>query len=249
MDALCENSIRVWLRDARLPVIVMDEVDSTSSECRRRLAAGEQRCLVVAERQSAGRGRQGRSFFSPDGRGLYMSLMFRPEGGIGALDGYTAYAAVAAARCIETHCGVSCGIKWVNDLYLNGKKVCGILTEAVGDALIVGIGINLLSGAVPEELRDIVGVLDCAADRNRLAADIVNELTVWPHEADDFRAEYRTRSIVLGQRIRFLHCGEEKAGLATEIAGNGNLLVETAEGLISLCSGEISLLGYGAQRP
>lgn len=204
--------------------------------------------LVVAGRQSAGRGRQGKSFFSPDGRGLYMSLMFRPEGGIGALDGYTAWAAVAAARCIETICGVSCGIKWVNDLYLNGKKVCGILTEAVGDALIVGVGINLLPGAVPDGLQDIVGVLDCAADRNRLAAELANELTVWPRTADDFRAEYRTRSIVLGRRIRFLHCGEEKTGLAVEITGDGKLLVETEKGAVSLCSGEISLLGYGVQR-
>ena len=245
MEALQENEIRVWLRDARLPVVVMDEVDSTSSECRRQLTAGAPRCLVLAERQSAGRGRQGKSFFSPRGRGLYMSLMFRPACGIGALDGYTAYAAVAAARCIETHCGVSCGIKWVNDLYLNGKKVCGILTEAVDDALIVGIGINLLPGAVPEELSDIVGVLDCTADRNRLAADLVNELTVWPREGDDFRAEYRARSIVLGQRIRFLHRGEEKTGLAAALGEDGNLLVETAEGAVSLCSGEISLLGYG----
>lgn len=245
MEALREDRIRALLSDPTLPVAVLAEADSTSSECRRRHAAGTERCLILAERQSAGRGRQGKQFFSPGGRGLYMSLMFAPAGGLPAADGFTAYAAVTAAQAIERVCGVSCGIKWVNDLYHRGKKVCGILTEAVGDTLIVGVGVDLLAGELPPELEDVVGALECDCDRNALAAALADGLMAWRPGREDFRAEYRARSIVLGRPIRFLHGGALRSGAAEELTADGGLVVAVDGRRIVLRSGEISLLSSG----
>ena len=244
MEELNEKRIQAALADPTLPVSVLQSVDSTSSECRRRLAAGETRCLILAEQQTAGRGRQGKEFFSPAGRGLYLSLMFSPVGGIPAADGFTSYAAVCVRRAIRAACGIECGIKWVNDLFYHGRKVCGILTEAVGETLIAGVGIDLLSGDLPAELESIAGALDCSCDRCALAAAITNGLLAWAPSARDFWTEYRSASIVLGRHIRFLHQGGEQTGLAVNLTADGRLIAETENGRICLNSGEISLLGY-----
>lgn len=241
MEALNAEKITVLLHDADLAVTVYDTVDSTSSECRRRLAAGEARCLVLAERQTAGRGRQGRDFFSPAGRGLYFSLLFSPTGGIGAADGFTAYAAVCVRRALRELCGVDCGIKWVNDLYLGGRKVCGILTEAVGDALIVGVGIDILPGELPAELTETVGALGADCDRSALCAAIVNGLLAWDSGDRSFMAEYRAASVVLGREIAFLQNGEERRGVARDLAPDGSLLAEVDGALCRLDSGEVRL--------
>ena len=242
MTPLDGERIRALLGDDTLPVHVLECVDSTSTDCRRRLAAGEERCLVLAERQSAGRGRQGKQFYSPAGRGLYLSLLFAPEGGLRSADAFTAWAAVCTARAVETVTGRACGIKWVNDLYFRGRKVCGILTEAVGGHLIVGVGVDLRAGDLPPELRETVGALETDADRNALAAGIVRGLLDYAPEERGFYAEYRRRSVVLGREIRFLENGTEKRGRALDILDDGALLVETAEGRAALRSGEVTLL-------
>jgi len=242
MEQLNAARIREMLDAAAPPVYVFDTLDSTSTECRRRLAAGEARCLVLAERQSAGRGRQGRSFFSPGGCGLYLSLLFCPRGGVASADAFTSWAAVSTARAIGSVTGRECGVKWVNDLWYGGKKVCGILTEAVGEKLIVGIGVNLRAGALPEELRDVAGALERDCDRDALAAEIVRGLLAYDPEDRGFFAEYRSRSVVLGRRVRCLINGEPYIGTAVGIADDGALLVESEHELRALHSGEISLL-------
>ena len=244
MDALNERKMKALLNDPTLPVTVLDTVDSTSSECRRRLAAGQTRALVLAEQQSAGRGRQGKDFFSPAGRGLYMSLLFSPPGGIPAADGFTSYAAVAVRRAVAKVCGADCGIKWVNDLYYRGKKVCGILTEAVGQSLIVGVGIDLVAGELPGALDGIVGALDCPCDRSALCAAVTDGLLSWQPGDRSWAEEYRAASVVLGRRIRFLHRGTVTEAYAADLTPDGRLVAETAEGRIFLSSGEISLLDF-----
>ena len=242
MEPLNAEKITALLCDAECAVTVYDALDSTSSECRRRLEAGEGRCLVLAERQTAGRGRQGRDFFSPVGRGLYFSLLLSTVGGIAAADGFTAYAAVCVRRAVRECCGIDCGIKWVNDLYLGDKKVCGILTEAVGDALIVGIGIDILPGELPAELTDTAGALGVDCDRNALCAAIVNGLLAWDGGDRGFMEEYRAASIVLGREIAFLQNGEERRGIARDLAPDGGLVVETGGRLCRLDSGEVYLI-------
>ena len=233
-----EDYIRGAVSDPALPVYFFDSIDSTNLECRRRMMAGETRCLAIADAQTAGRGRRGRSFFSPPGAGLYLSLGFRPEGGAASVAGITTYAAVVVAEAVSRLGGIECGIKWVNDLYLDGKKVCGILAEAVGDAVIVGIGVNLTESAVPEELRSIVGWLGRADIRDALAAGLANGLLRYIPGDTRHMEEYRRRSLVLGRRVCF---GEGGEGIARAIADDGALIVETAGGSVELRSGEISL--------
>lgn len=234
-----EAKIRAALADPALPLYLYDGIDSTSSECRRRLAAGEARCLVLADRQTAGRGRNGKRFFSPPGAGLYMSLLLRPEGGARHALGITTYTAVRAAEAVETLTGKRCGIKWVNDLYFDGKKVCGILTEALGDAVIVGVGLNLLPAAVPPELAGVMGCLDAPGARDALAGTLARGLLDYVPGDASHMPEYRRRNLVLRRRVRFP--GGE--GRAVEILDDGGLVVETERGRVILRSGEISLTG------
>lgn len=229
--------IRALLR-ADVPVYGYETLDSTSEECRRRIAAGQTACLVLAEEQTAGRGRCGRSFFSPPGSGLYMSLAFPREGFDPAA--LTTYAAVCAAEAIEGLTGVSCGVKWVNDLYLRGKKVGGILTEAVGGTVIIGVGVNLQPSAVPPELRDTVGTLGCGDVRAELAAAVADGLLAWPGDFSHLDA-YRRRSILSGRMVSFPRGGVELNGSVAGIADDGALLVRTAEGTLALRSGEVRL--------
>lgn len=236
-------AVRAALGDPALPLYLFDKIDSTSNECRRRLSAGEGRCLVLAECQTAGRGRRGKSFFSPAGAGLYMSLLFRPEGGPAAALGVTTYAAVCVAETVAALTGTECGIKWVNDLYLDGRKVCGILTEAVGGAVIVGIGVNLTRAAAPEGLEQIVGWIGRGDVRDALAGRIAGALLRYAPGDTSHMDAYRSRSVVLGRRVRFALNGAEREGVAAAIADDGALTVQTADGPVVLRGGEISLTG------
>lgn len=234
--------LRARLKDAALPVYCYESLDSTSAECRRRHAAGQTRCLVLAGTQTAGRGRGGKKFYSPAGAGLYMSLLFPAAGS----EGLTPYAAVCAAEAVEKLSGLRCGIKWVNDLFFGDKKVCGILAERLGKCVVFGIGINLASAAVPEELRDIMGCLGLEASeasrlREALAAEIANGLLAWPPADAGYMEEYRRRSVVLGRRVRFRKNGAETDGIAVEIGDDGALAVDTLTERVVLRSGEISL--------
>lgn len=248
-DRLDEREISRLLARHGVSVRVFDSVDSTNSVCRRLIGEGLP-LLVCAEGQTAGRGRTGKSFASPAGAGLYMSLAFCPGGGFDSAAGLTACAAVSAARSIERLSGISCGIKWVNDLYLGGKKVCGILTEAVAapgsaelEAVIVGIGINLKTGDIPEPLRGIAGGLDCGESiKNALAAAISAEILNFRAGDTGFMAEYRARSIVIGRRVSFIEDGERIFALAEGIEDDGALRVLRENGERTLLRfGEISL--------
>ena len=265
-DRLSAEGIGVFL-DRPHEVIVRSEIDSTNEEVKRLALQGAGEGLVVlSERQTAGKGRRGRSFFSPDGSGIYMSILFRPTG-IDASDIVlvTTQAAVAVAHAVSEVCHREAQIKWVNDVYLDGKKICGILTEAVSDfesggidTVIVGIGINVRKPSeLPEELQDIAGYIfdkneGGGVSRNELAAAVIRKLCEYYEAlpARDFLEEYRERSCVIGRQVRFGTPGavagkavdDWRSGLATAIDDSGGLVIRLPDGSQEvLHTGEISL--------
>lgn len=233
-------------------VYAYDTVDSTNNQAKRLLADGASApFLVLAEAQSAGRGRRGRAFFSPGGAGLYMTAALCPGLATQSAQGLTAYAAVCAALAVEGVCGECLRIKWVNDLYLQGKKVCGILTEATADvesgaleALIVGVGINLRESDVPEALRGIVGFVGCTGPvKNWLAAEIMRGLLAYRPDDGAFLPAYRERSLTLGRRVAWEMGGKTVTGTAVDVLTNGALLLAGDDGQThTVTSGEVRLL-------
>lgn len=247
-EALCAEEIGYGLS---LSVSVLPEVDSTNTEARRKIMAGERLPqLILAETQSAGRGRMGRSFYSPEGVGIYLSLCF--EVGRDGRDPLllTTAAAVAVWRAIHRVTGIECGIKWVNDLYVDGRKVCGILAESLflGEKryVILGVGVNLYTREFPEELREIAGGLGVKRSglRNTLAAALGAELSAliddpMPH---GFIELYRKHSLVLGREITYTENGASHRGIAESVDERGRLTVRHADGSGHLlASGEITL--------
>lgn len=240
-ELLCRGGARVT---------VYDTVDSTNNEAKRLL---EQWCIgeavIAAEEQTAGRGRQGKSFYSPSGSGLYMTLILRPEGELCDFTLMTSAAAVAVSQAIESVCGIETQIKWVNDILIGGKKVVGILTEAVSaggeTAVIVGIGVNITTEDFPQEIRSKAASVGEGVSRNILAAEIAKRLFALcdklPHDKS-YMQHYRSRSCVLGRRIAFAEGGIEYSAAAESIDDGGGLWVVLDSGERRLlCGGEISV--------
>lgn len=206
---------------------------------------------VIAEAQTAGRGRLGRSFASPSGAGLYMSVLLRTPTR-DRLSLLTPFAAVATAEAIEAVSTVPVGIKWVNDLRIGDRKIAGILTEGAfspdGELAyaIVGIGINLLPGCLPPELDGIAAAIGDFAPpprREALAAAILDRLLgALPALASaSFLPEYRRRSVVLGRRLTATDADRTLVGTARKILDDGSLLLETENGPVTLRAGEVSI--------
>ncbi|MCL1983715.1 MAG: biotin--[acetyl-CoA-carboxylase] ligase [Clostridiales bacterium] len=216
--------------------------------------------IVIAEGQTHGRGRLGRGFFSPEGKGLYMSFIVRPEFDSSKSLLVTTAASVAVCRAIKKVCGLETQIKWVNDIFFEGRKICGILTEAISnfesgqiDAIIIGIGVNCCVSPkdLPEEIRQTAGSLSGNVPRNRLAAEIVNELMgvlrdfneegLYPEHMD----EYRQRSMVLRKNIKVyknIKSDEFQSATAIDISDEGGLIVIYRDGRKdTLTTGEISI--------
>lgn len=236
-----------------LSIYVHREIDSTNSEAKRAIADGKEGIsLIVAESQTAGRGRQGKSFFSPKGAGLYMTLAFPSRLPLTAAVSVTTAAAVGVYRAVRDETGVETAIKWVNDLYLDGKKVAGILTEAISDFeagevrhLIVGVGINLYPCDYPAEIADIATHLNAGKiDRNRLVAAIVDRLLecLSGLESGAHLDTYRRHSMVIGRDITYLRGGITTEARAIDIDEDGWLVVEHKDGTRDvLNSGEITV--------
>ena len=239
MKTLDENRIAARLALPDVRVEAHETLASTNAACRRLLAEGAEKCLVLAETQTGGRGRRGRTFFSPPG-GLYMSVAMPTAPEELTL---TCRAAVAAAEAAERVTGRRCGIKWVNDLYYAGKKVCGILAERAGDSAIVGIGVNLIPAPLPPELEAQVGFLDCGDVREALAAEIARALLQRDPSDENFMEEYRRRSVVLGKEITCCVGERSFPARALEIGDDGALIVLTPGGRETLRWGEVSIRG------
>lgn len=250
LERLDGERISNRLSSVSVDVRMFSEIDSTNNEAKRMAFDGvDKPVLIIAEKQSAGRGRMGRSFYSPDGTGLYMSLLLSIDGGHHNTVGITSAAAVASVRAVRRVCGVETGIKWVNDIYLDNKKIAGILAESffVGEKFfaVIGIGVNMYTTDFPSELCDRAGsIMAEKGSRWELAVAITEELVslirALPNK--DFMQEYRESSIVLGKEVTFVENGQELGGFAESISDDGALTVilESGDAHV-LKSGEISL--------
>ena len=224
----------------------LSEIDSTNTEAkRRRDEAKSAPIVIVADSQSAGRGRLGRSFYSPSETGLYMSVAYSPKGDVVDAVTITSKAAVAVCRAIEKFADAECKIKWVNDVYVGGKKVSGILCESTvcdsGETvIIVGIGINLTTKDFPDEIADIAAAVG-EIDRKSLAAELARTVIEFAYDGGEWIDEYRARSLVLGRKITYIKDGVSRIAQAKEIRGDGALVVDEDGALTVLSSGEISV--------
>lgn len=233
-----------------IDVVYYPTIDSTNNQCKRFLADGRQGVfLVTADEQTAGRGRQGKSFYSPAMTGVYFSLVIRPETSLQNAVTATTAASVAVCKAIETLTPLKPKIKWVNDVYLNGKKVCGILTEAITnfeeaivESVVIGIGINISTIDFPDEAGN-AGSLDFKISRSALIAEIVNNLMqIALGDYKTFIDYYRSHSLVIGKRINFIENGRITQATAVAIDETGGLEVELDGGdKRVLRSGEISI--------
>lgn len=231
-----------------IKIETVDIIDSTNEEMKRRAEKGEEEIsLLIAEEQTKGRGTKGRSFFSPEGTGIYMSLLLRPAYTPEECTLLTTMAAVSCAKAIEKVAGIRPRLKWVNDLYLGGKKAGGILTQAHlsknGKELewaVVGIGINLSEpdGGFPEELKEIATALGKKDGfiKNRLISEIVNEFIPYYRNLikKEFIEEYSERLLGLNEEITVKEGEEEYRGTVIGIDGACRLKIRLPDGRVKL---------------
>lgn len=251
------EAIQKHLHASELTVEFMHCVSSTNSLLKQKAAAGAPHGLVLAAaEQTEGRGRMGRNFFSPNETGVYFSILLRPD--LSPPDSLliTTSAAVAAARVLEKFSGKPAQIKWVNDIYIDGKKVCGILTEAAiapdGSRLsyaVLGIGINLTSPkhGFPADISNRAGFLlpDCTNEiRPIIVAEIVNEFYSMYIDLQkrEFINEYRTRSMLNGMDVNVIKSDRTLPATALYVTEDLSLAVQYENGDIEyLSSGDVSI--------
>ncbi|MCQ2613501.1 MAG: biotin--[acetyl-CoA-carboxylase] ligase [Treponemataceae bacterium] len=260
-------------------IVIFDEIDSTNTEAKRMLEKADLRevqnlhdTVLIADHQTQGRGRLGRNFYSPHESGLYLSLiLLRDKGDYVVPTMMTPAAAVAVCRTLEKLSGTECRIKWVNDIFAGGKKVCGILTEGVltpsseGTAqtfngVVIGIGINVRGAedAFPQDIQHIAGSLESAGlkgndsekggpvlSRNAIASELLRQLDIALREENRMETveEYRAKSLVIGRRINVIQGDSSYPAEAVSLTDDCHLLVkpEGSEQLVELQSGEVSV--------
>ena len=258
-DILSPQGIRRFLKPEyrNLNLTVLPTAPSTNALVREKANQGcPEGCVIVACEQTAGRGRYGRQFFSPADTGVYLSLLLRPTAySPQQATCLTAAAAAAMCQAIEAVTGQQPGIKWVNDIFLRGKKVCGILTEAaVGletgslDYMVLGVGVNLYPPAegFPAEIQSIAGsVLErsCPEAKNRLVGEFLNRFWYfYTHpECRAYLEDYRSRSLAIGQNVTVLSAGRAVSAYAYGIDDDFRLLVRYE-------NGDTEALSYGEIR-
>ncbi len=244
-----------FLKDKSIRPFVYDVIDSTNLELKRRIQNGDIKYrLIAADKQTLGRGRLGRSFESPEGTGIYMSLLLIPDNMDNVLL-ITSAAAVAVCRAVRKLTAVKPLIKWVNDIYFNNRKICGILAEAVPDRngkinIILGIGVNIIAyeDTFSEEVKDVAGALYTSKDeirvsRNELISAVANEfMDIYANIGDrEFLTDYKRFSMVIGKTVRYRDNGIWHEAQAVDIDGNGGLIVESGGEIRTLSTGEITL--------
>ncbi|MCR4591468.1 MAG: biotin--[acetyl-CoA-carboxylase] ligase [Lachnospiraceae bacterium] len=266
-DALSEYSLRKYLGEeaSLFDLTVFQETGSTNDYLKKQApgltgedspGGGGKWHAVIASSQTAGRGRKGRSFLSPPGTGVYLSILLRPETDAGTATRITTAAAVAACLAIEENTDEKPVIKWVNDVFIRGKKVCGILTEASLDMesgniewAVMGIGFNIYEpeGGFPDELKDIAGAVSGRREndlRSRIAAGFLKRFTALCLDLNNavFQEEYRKRCFLIGQNINVLSGNSVKPAQALDIDSECHLIVRYEDGTEeALSSGEVSV--------
>lgn len=253
-DILSESGIRANFDDEckDLPIHIYDSLESTNKTAMQlALEDTPSGTIVIADAQTSGRGRIKRSFFSPKGAGVYFSILIRPNFQKGKPTLIMTAVCVAVCMAIEKlYKDLTPGIKWINDVFINGKKICGILTDGLVnfetgevDFLIIGIGINFKNpvSGFPAELERIATSLgavspDSMVSRNELIAEIVNQLKkiIADIHDKDFLAEYRKRSLLFNKRIIIRRKDKTIRATALDIDNAGGLLVRLDDGRTQL---------------
>ena len=257
---LSQASLEHWVGSDSICVKYFDCIDSTNTHAKRLAAEGAAHgTVIVAGQQTAGRGRQGRSFSSPANSGVYFSIILRPTFKLADMACITSFAAVCTAEVIEEVLGLSPQIKWVNDLFINGHKICGILTEAAVqpengeiDYVVVGIGVDI---AKPEENLDELasevafaplpsGQADVDEHRTRIAAltakRIVEECASIPSRPH--LQSYRQRSLLDGKHVTVYHGADVYEADVLGINDDLTLQVRREDGCeVALSSGEVHI--------
>ena len=218
-DILSVQSFRPFLDNKMkdLDIKVFDSRDSTNNLAKTLAQNGEEQCtVIIAEEQTAGKGRLGRSFYSPHSTGIYMSIILRPQMSAQQALLITTSTAVAVSKAIEDACYLDTQIKWVNDIYSDNKKLCGILTEASIDFetgglqyAVVGIGINVstVSESFPYELSEIATSIYphnyARAVRSKIIGNILNNIFTYAENlgSKTILEEYKKRSFLIGKEI------------------------------------------------
>ena len=235
-------------------VVVLKQTTSTSDVAKDLAKSGVKSALVVSESQTNGRGRLNREFYSPKDKGIYLSLVLRPNLKMSDAFKITSFCGVATANAIESLAGVKVGLKWVNDLYINSKKVGGILTESTIngesgslDYVIVGIGVNVYNDNYPDFIKNVATNIEKESgkkiDRNELIAKIVNNLNGLESEvtSGNYLKEYTNRQVILNKQVKVVLASEEFYATAVGIDENGALIVNKNGELKTITAGDVSI--------
>ncbi len=244
-------------------VLYFDTIDSTNTKAQELAEKGYQSgTLVVADKQESGKGRRGRSWVSPSGTGIFMTLMIKPDINPNNASMLTLVAALAVAKAITSVTGEEALIKWPNDIVVNGKKVCGILTEMNAqfdyiNHIVVGIGINVHNESFPEEISQMASslMIEAGGKRFHRAQIIAETMSYFEQYYDTFLKtqdlsalvrEYDKLLVNRNKSVRVLDPKEPFDGKAMGITSKGELIVDTWESRKLVSSGEVSVRGiYG----
>jgi BirA family transcriptional regulator, biotin operon repressor / biotin---[acetyl-CoA-carboxylase] ligase len=244
-------------------VLYFDTIDSTNTKAQELAEKGYQSgTLVVADKQESGKGRRGRSWVSPSGTGIFMTLMIKPDINPNNASMLTLVAALAVAKAITSVTGEEAMIKWPNDIVVNGKKVCGILTEMNAqfdyiNHIVVGIGINVHNESFPEEISQMASslMIEAGGKRFHRAQIIAETMSYFEQYYDTFLKtqdlsalvrEYDELLVNRNKSVRVLDPKEPFDGKAMGITPKGELIVDTWESRKLVSSGEVSVRGiYG----
>lgn len=244
-------------------VLYFDTIDSTNTKAQELAEKGYQSgTLVVADKQESGKGRRGRSWVSPSGTGIFMTLMIKPDINPNNASMLTLVAALAVAKAITSVTGEEALIKWPNDIVVNGKKVCGILTEMNAqfdyiNHIVVGIGINVHNESFPEEISQMASslMIEAGGKRFHRAQIIAETMSYFEQYYDTFLKtqdlsalvrEYDELLVNRNKSVRVLDPKEPFDGKAMGITSKGELIVDTWESRKLVSSGEVSVRGiYG----
>ena len=240
----------------KLNITVFQELDSTNNYLKKLGSQGEkENQLVIALSQTGGRGRMGRSFYSPNGTGIYFSLLLHPEFSAEKSLFLTVMAAISVAETVMKYNSNDVKIKWVNDIYIDGKKVCGILTEGainsdkMLDYAVVGIGINVIApeNGFPDDIKDIAtAIFPGNTEENikeKIVADVVNKFLDMYNGIDtDFVNRYKQYSYLTGKEINILSADNTRPATVIDITDDCHLLVKNENGEIEeISSGDVSV--------
>lgn len=245
-------------------VLVLSETESTNTWLKNEEAGLPDGFVVIADSQTKGRGRMGRSFSSPKGKGVYLSILLRPSCLPSDAANLTAWTAVAICDAVEKVSGARPQIKWINDPVMNGKKISGILTEMSieGESgriqyVVIGIGVNANneSDDFPDDIKDVATSIYVQTgnkvDRGLLAAEMIKALDKmydsWPNEKEKYLSAYRKDCITTGKDVKLIRNGEERKAFAKEIDDDFALVVRLPDGREeTVFTGEASVRGmYG----